>query len=142
MCESFMQLQNKVKVSLTLSCFKEICVNMQEENYRFLSNSLRSRHLNGQMLTKTYFSTLVQKDAYYDSIFDKYVMPMENVKPTRSSYLCYYIRNCFKYFAKINIEKRTHTRYIKILLYVRIDFHILFVGMQEMAQTMCIEKLF
>ena len=111
MCESFMQLQNKVKVSLTLSCFKEICVNMQEENYRFLSNSLRSRHLNGQMLTKTYFSTLVQKDAYYDSIFDKYVMPMENVKPTRSSYLCYYIRNCSGYFAKINIKNSKHTRY-------------------------------
>ena len=120
MCESFMQLQNKVKVSLTLSCFKEICVNMQEENYRFLSNSLRSRHLNGQMLTKTYFSTLVQKDAYYDSIFDKYVMPMENVKPTRSSYLCYYIRNCFKYFAKMNIEKSKHTRYSMYAIYQNI----------------------
>ena len=130
MCESFMQLQNKVKVSLTLSCFKEICVNMQEENYRFLSNSLRSRHLNGQMLTKTYFSTLVQKDAYYDSIFDKYVMPMENVKPTRSSYLCYYIRNCFKYFAKINIKNSKHgIRYI----YIYALIFILFLDMPEMA---------
>ena len=130
MCESFMQLQNKVKVSLTLSCFKEICVNMQEENYRFLSNSLRSRHLNGQMLTKTYFSTLVQKDAYYDSIFDKYVMPMENAKPTRSSYLCYYIRNCFKYFAKINIEKvnRWGIRYIlPWMIYVKITFSKIFI---------------
>ena len=116
MCESFMQLQNKVKVSLTLSCFKEICVNMQEENYRFLSNSLRSRHLNGQMLTKTYFSTLVQKDAYYDSIFDKYVMSMENVKPTRSSYLCYYIRNCFCDFAKKVFLKIGIRQYL--LLYV------------------------